>query len=217
MNSIRAIQELNQQELDNNISASASWHQQYKDSSYIYIGSLPFDLTEGDILTIFSQYGVPVDLKLVRDSKTGNSKGFGFLKYEDQRSTILAVDNLNGIKILDRTVKVDHCIYKPFKSDDPKEMERIKENERIIKEELDKDLEKSSDEELQETSNTIKTIKENNDNDNNDDEFKDPMEEYLQNKNKQKNSSDSHNRNHHRHHHRRKHKSTTKEASDKAI
>lgn len=28
--------------------------------------------------------------------------------YEDQRSTVLAVDNLNGAKILDRTLKVDH-------------------------------------------------------------------------------------------------------------
>lgn len=28
--------------------------------------------------------------------------------YEDQRSTILAVDNFNGIKILNRTIRVDH-------------------------------------------------------------------------------------------------------------
>jgi len=28
--------------------------------------------------------------------------------YEDQRSTVLAVDNLNGGKVLDRTIRVDH-------------------------------------------------------------------------------------------------------------
>ena len=28
--------------------------------------------------------------------------------YEDQRSTILAVDNLNGATVLDRTLRVDH-------------------------------------------------------------------------------------------------------------
>ena len=28
--------------------------------------------------------------------------------YEDQRSTILAVDNLNGADVLDRTLRVDH-------------------------------------------------------------------------------------------------------------
>ena len=35
-------------------------------------------------------------------------QGFGFLCYEDQRSTILAVDNLNGFKLLGRLIRVDH-------------------------------------------------------------------------------------------------------------
>ena len=39
------------------------------------------------------------DLHLVREKDTGKSKGFAFLKYEDQRSTVLAVDNFNGIKV----------------------------------------------------------------------------------------------------------------------
>lgn len=28
----------------------------HKDSAYIYVGGLPFELTEGDLITIFSQY-----------------------------------------------------------------------------------------------------------------------------------------------------------------
>ena len=40
-----------------------------------------------------------MDVNLVRDKSSGKSKGYGFLCYEDQRSTILAVDNLNGIKV----------------------------------------------------------------------------------------------------------------------
>lgn len=43
-----------------------------------------------------------------RDKDTGKAKGFGFVMYEDQRSTILAVDNLNGGKVVDRTLRVDH-------------------------------------------------------------------------------------------------------------
>lgn len=40
-----------------------------------------------------------MNINLVRDKKTGKSKGFCFICYEDQRSTVLAVDNLNGIKV----------------------------------------------------------------------------------------------------------------------
>jgi RNA-binding motif X-linked protein 2 len=35
----------------------------------------------------------------MRDRKTGKSRGFSYVAYEDQRSTILAVDNLNGIEV----------------------------------------------------------------------------------------------------------------------
>ena len=49
-----------------------------------------------------------MDVNLPRDKSTGKTRGFGFLMYEDQRSTILAVDNLNGAKVLDRTLRVDH-------------------------------------------------------------------------------------------------------------
>ena len=58
-----------------------------------------------------------MDVNLPRDKETGKQKGFGFLMYEDQRSTILAVDNLNGAKVLDRTLRVDHVKnYKQPKS-----------------------------------------------------------------------------------------------------
>lgn len=43
-----------------------------------------------------------------RDKDTGARKGFAFLMYEDQRSTVLAVDNLNGSKVLEKTLRVDH-------------------------------------------------------------------------------------------------------------
>lgn len=69
-------------------------------------------MTEGDIIAIFSQFGEPVYVNLMRDKETGKSKGFAFLKYEDQRSTDLAVDNLGGATVLGRILKVDHTRYK---------------------------------------------------------------------------------------------------------
>ena len=86
-----------------------SWHAQYKDSAYVYVGGLPLELSEGDIVIVFSQFGEVVDVNLPRDHKTGKARGFAFIAYEDQRSTVLAVDNFNGAKLLGRTLRCDHC------------------------------------------------------------------------------------------------------------
>lgn len=52
--------------------------------------------------------GKVVDVNMVRDQDTGRSRGFAFLAYEDQRSTVLAVDNLSGAKVAGRTIRVEH-------------------------------------------------------------------------------------------------------------
>lgn len=108
LTNIKNVLKLNDRELELGIIGKKSWHDSYKDSAWIFIGGLPYDLTEGDILCVFSQYGEIVNVNLVRDHKTGKSKGFAFICFEDQRSTVLSVDNLNGIKILGRTIRVDH-------------------------------------------------------------------------------------------------------------
>lgn len=93
-------------------SPEASWHADYRDTAFVNFGGLPYELTEGDIITIFSQYGEPVFLKLARDKESGKSQGFGWLKYENQRSCDLAVDNIGGAEIGGRLIRVDHARYK---------------------------------------------------------------------------------------------------------
>uniref|UniRef100_A0A1A7YWM4 RNA-binding motif protein, X-linked 2 n=2 Tax=Iconisemion striatum TaxID=60296 RepID=A0A1A7YWM4_9TELE len=116
---VKLINELNEREADLGINETVSWHTEYKDSAWIFIGGFPFELSEGDLICVFSQYGEIVNINLVRDKKTGKSKGFCFICYEDQRSTILAVDNFNGIKIKGRTIRVDHVKnYRPPKDNE---------------------------------------------------------------------------------------------------
>uniref|UniRef100_K3WVC5 RRM domain-containing protein n=1 Tax=Globisporangium ultimum (strain ATCC 200006 / CBS 805.95 / DAOM BR144) TaxID=431595 RepID=K3WVC5_GLOUD len=110
MNVIAEIHRINERELELGVPYEGSWHQKYKDSAWVYVGGLPFELSEGDVLCVLSQFGEIEDLNLVRDAKTGKSKGFAFVKYEDQRSTVLAVDNMNGARILERIIRVDHVL-----------------------------------------------------------------------------------------------------------
>jgi RNA-binding motif X-linked protein 2 len=100
MNTIREIEQINQQELERGIAGtSASWHAKYHKSAWVYLGNLDHSLTEGDVLCVLSQFGELEDVHLVRDTDTGKSKGFCFAKYEDAKSCVLAVDNLIGSKV----------------------------------------------------------------------------------------------------------------------
>lgn len=129
---VKRIQNINSKEASLGISEDASWHAKYKDSAYVYVGGIPFDLTEGDLLAVFAQYGEIVDVNLVRDKGTGKSKGFAFVAYEDQRSTILAVDNLNGAQVLGRTIRVDHVTKYKKKEEEDEEAEQQKREARGV-------------------------------------------------------------------------------------
>ncbi|KAK4361995.1 hypothetical protein RND71_017236 [Anisodus tanguticus] len=129
---VKRIQNINAKEASLGISDEASWHAKYKDSAYVFVGGIPFDLTEGDLLAVFAQYGEVVDVNLVRDKGTGKSKGFAFVAYEDQRSTNLAVDNLNGAQLLGRIIRVDHVSKYKKKEEEDEDTERKRREERGV-------------------------------------------------------------------------------------
>lgn len=113
MNKIKQINQINQKELaSNTTSYKSSWHYEYRDTNYIFISNIPHSIKPHDLVIIFSQYGIPTHLNLVKNHETGGHRGFAFLKYANFKSCILAIDNFNGIKIGDRMLHVDHSYYK---------------------------------------------------------------------------------------------------------
>ena len=58
MNVIAEIQRINQAELENgSVGTSASWHAKYADTAWVFVGNLPMQLTEGDVICVMSQFG----------------------------------------------------------------------------------------------------------------------------------------------------------------
>ncbi len=52
----RLLNELNEKELQSgSANTTKSWHHVYRDSAWIYVGGLDFQLTEGDVICVFSQ------------------------------------------------------------------------------------------------------------------------------------------------------------------
>lgn len=132
MNNIRNVESITEQELKAGIYgglSKGSWHEEYKDSAWVFLGGFPFELSEGDIICVMSQWGEIEDINLVRDKATNKSKGFAFIKYEDNRSTILAVDNFNGTTLLKRTLRCDHVQeYRLPKEVREREMEALEDD-----------------------------------------------------------------------------------------
>lgn len=107
------IKKFQEKELKNGMFESyQSFHADFINCPWIIIRNLSYSLSEGDIATIFEQYGTIVSMELLRDEKTGFSRGTCLMAYEDPRSAVLAVDNFNGISLLGRTINVDHQDYK---------------------------------------------------------------------------------------------------------
>ncbi len=56
MNVVREIERMNAKDLARG-KLYASWHDDYKDSAWIFIGNLDYKLSEGDVLCFMSQWG----------------------------------------------------------------------------------------------------------------------------------------------------------------
>jgi RNA recognition motif-containing protein len=73
----------------------------------IYVGSLPYNITEEELKQAFQAFGNVESVNIVKDKFTGKSKGFGFVKMPSQEEAQAAVDGLNGKEFKGRTLTVN--------------------------------------------------------------------------------------------------------------
>lgn len=75
----------------------------------VFVGNIPYEVTEDKLKDIFSEVGPVVSFKMVYDRDTGKPKGYGFCEYKDQETALSAMRNLNGYEIAGRTLRVDNA------------------------------------------------------------------------------------------------------------
>ena len=51
----------------------------------LFIGNLPYDVTEAEVLKIFSNFGEVVNTNLIEDHFSGQPKGFAFVDYKNRQ------------------------------------------------------------------------------------------------------------------------------------
>jgi len=51
----------------------------------LYVGGLPYQTTEKDLLDLFEQGGTVANATVITDRDSGRSKGFGFVEMSDDQ------------------------------------------------------------------------------------------------------------------------------------
>jgi RNA recognition motif-containing protein len=76
----------------------------------LYVGNLPFSVTEEDIRTEFAGVGIQADsITVVRDRETGQPRGFGFVEIADDSAAEKAIASLNGKDLMGRALVVNEA------------------------------------------------------------------------------------------------------------
>ena len=79
----------------------------------MYVGDLDPSFDEGKLLELFkSKYSSAFKSKIIYDTATKVSKGYGFVKFTNQTEAQRAISECNGQQVNGRVLKVSHAYMK---------------------------------------------------------------------------------------------------------
>ena len=75
----------------------------------IYVGGLPYAMTETELTDLFVQHGNVDSAKIITDKYTGKSRGFGFVEMPSEEEGKTAITALNGTQLEGRALTVNQA------------------------------------------------------------------------------------------------------------
>ncbi len=75
----------------------------------IYVGNLPYNITDAELETAFAAFGAVNQAKVIVDRMTGRARGFGFVEMTDDDEGRAAIEGLNGSDLSGRTLVVNEA------------------------------------------------------------------------------------------------------------
>jgi RNA recognition motif-containing protein len=75
----------------------------------LYVGNLPFAVTEKDLEALFGQAGTCESAAVITDRNTGQSRGFGFVEMSSNAEAQKAIQQFDGQDFKGRTLKVSEA------------------------------------------------------------------------------------------------------------
>lgn len=75
----------------------------------IYIGNLPYSISEDELRELFAAHGEVSSANIIMDRESGRSKGFGFIEMPDKAQGEAAVNAINQTDVQGRSVRVNEA------------------------------------------------------------------------------------------------------------
>jgi len=72
----------------------------------IYVGNINYSLGETELQKIFEVLGKVDTINMIRDKRTGKSKGFAFIEMPDKKEAMEAIKTLDGREVAGRNLRV---------------------------------------------------------------------------------------------------------------
>ena len=70
----------------------------------LFVKGISYDSTEDDLREVFSKYGDIAQVKILKDKETQKSKGIGFVKFNEKKSAVIALNDADNISCQGRNL-----------------------------------------------------------------------------------------------------------------
>jgi RNA recognition motif-containing protein len=75
----------------------------------LYVGNLPYEITETDLQGLFEGVGAVASINVMRDRETGRARGFAFVEMASEADAQNAIDKLHDRPFGGRTLTVNEA------------------------------------------------------------------------------------------------------------
>jgi len=75
----------------------------------IYVGNLPYTVTDDELKSVFSEFGQVDSAKIIMDRYSGRSKGFGFVEMNNNEEAENAIKSLDNQDLKGRNLRVNEA------------------------------------------------------------------------------------------------------------
>ena len=75
----------------------------------LFVGGLSSETTSADLRAAFAKFGELVDVAVISERATNQSRGFGFVTYAASTAADAAIKEMNGVELDGRTIKVNRA------------------------------------------------------------------------------------------------------------